>query len=113
MTRSEKKRLKNQRIATVKGLERSYKKLKKTAWAWATLLTTSENPNEGIENRLGFCPSCGCFYCFNFAGGISWCFECPWETSCLKRLEPCEPLITQECKPCRWKGEDYAEVNSL
>ena len=106
MTRSEKKRAKNQRIATLKGLEKSYKQIKKSAWAIAGVLTRQPNPNEEIKNRLGYCPTCQDFFCFNYAGGISWCFECPWEKSCLKRLEPIEPLITQECKPCRWRCED-------
>ena len=113
MTRSEKKRAKSQRIAIAKGLERSWKKLNATAKVWANLLTKSENPNAGIENRLGYCPSCEEYYCFNYAGGISWCFECHYRSGCLKLSEPCEPLITRECKPCRWKGEDNAKADQV
>jgi hypothetical protein len=106
MTRSQKKRAKNQRIAEAKGRDKLGKKINETAKAWAILLTNSEDPNAGVRNRLGFCPTCQFFYCFNFAGGISWCNTCHYRNGCLKLSEPCDPLIHQECKPCRWERED-------
>lgn len=113
LTRTQKKRAKNQRIAEAKGQDRQAKRINETAKAWAILLTSSKNPNEGIENRLGYCPTCEEWYCFNYAGGISWCEGCFWENSCLKRLEPIDPLITRECRPCRWEREDKENADAI
>jgi hypothetical protein len=106
MTRSEKKRAKNQRIATLKGLEQSYKRIKKVAWAVAKVLTNQPSPNRGIENRLGFCPTCGYWFCYNFGSGITFCTNCIYQGKCLKRTEPIEPLIHAECRECRWTQLD-------
>ena len=109
MTRSQRKRAKNQRIAIAKGLERQAKRINATAKFWAVRLTTDQRGKE-LWGRLGKCPSCGFYYCFAYGGSIVWCFECRYYP-CLKITEACDPLIKQQCNPCRWEERDAKNLS--
>lgn len=86
--------------------------LNKLVWRLVDIISDQPRPNQGIENRLGYCPDCGQNYCFNFGNGVSWCRTCPIQTGCLKLHYPDDALlendelIIRQCKPCRWKGAD-------
>jgi hypothetical protein len=113
MTRTEKKRAKNQRIAMNKGQAKLHKKIKDTAKVWANILTKSKDPNEDNWNRLFLCGTCHLHGCFAYGGGRLWCRECTWENSCLKRLEPIEPLLHIECQECIWERRDNENTVSM
>lgn len=112
LTRSKKKKYVNQQIAIAKGMHRMLKKISEASKYYAKILTKRPSRTENVMNRLGFCPDCKMYYCFNFAGGISWCHECAWRTSCLKltypeeALLPEDKLIIRQCKPCYWDELD-------
>jgi hypothetical protein len=116
LTRSQKKRYVNQQIALAKGREKMAKRINDFARKYAGILTKQPSGNESVLNRLGFCPDCKMKYCFNYAGGISWCHECRVSEGCLKLHYPDdapfsqEQLIIKQCSPCRWEERDAREL---
>jgi len=115
MTRSQKKRYKNQLLALARGQHKLAKKINRVAKSYAIIFTTQPSKNKAVLNRLGFCPDCKMNYCFNFSGTISWCHECVYDKSCLKlhypedALLPQEETIIRQCTPCRWKAREKSE----
>jgi len=52
MTRSQKKRIKNLKIAEAKGLDRQAKRIKVIALVWTNKLTKQVNPEKHLFGRL-------------------------------------------------------------
>ena len=101
MTRTQRKRAKKERIAIANGLSRLSKRINETAKAWARILT-ADRRGEELWGRLAKCPHCLMFYCYCYGGSIAWCAECRFYP-CLKITEPQDPLLYNQCNPCRWE----------
>jgi len=100
MTRSQKKRIKNLKIAEAKGLDRQAKRIKVIALVWTNKLTKQVNPEKHLFGRLCLCRTCQYPYCLCYDGTIQFCINCFYRRGCQKITEPIEPLLDRECRDC-------------
>jgi hypothetical protein len=109
LSRSEKKRAKNIRIAECEGQDKENKKINAFARKMADLFALEEHPEKHLFGRLCLCRTCGNPYCLCYDGTTQFCVDCHYRRGCLKINYPedCdipqEPILHRECKQCYWE----------